>query len=123
MFAIRFFNDPAPRTRLRGIFFGCFDHLDTDHRGFILDLVYQSLEGDGNKILVVLFPDIYLLFLPFIITENNRANILGNTVIYYHPGRFMEKIADFIVAFAVKSLYSGSFIHIITSLRNGFVFC
>jgi hypothetical protein len=34
----------------------------------------------------------------------------------------MEKIADFIVAFAVKPLYSGGYIGIITFLRDGFVF-
>ena len=34
----------------------------------------------------------------------------------------MEEIADFIVAFTVKALNSGSHISIITFLRNGFVF-
>ena len=55
--------------------------MDANHRSFILDLAYQCQKGDGDKILVVPFADIDLLFPPFIIADNNRADILGNTVI------------------------------------------
>ena len=83
---------------------------------FVGDHVDELAKWDLDKVLIVLLPQIGVLFPVFVVTDDDAGNVVGNELIHQVGTRFLKVIVHFVRPFSPKTIGSFTLLFVVTDL-------
>ena len=98
-------------TTLAGVAFFLNNEVVSDVLRLIPYLLLEFTDWNLHEILVCFLAEVNILLPVVVMPENNRADVIPYTVIYYEMAGFMEKIIDFIIPFYLQPFCGQPLLH------------